>query len=81
MTNEVLIAVPLFIFMGTMLERSRIAEELLENMGRLFGKMRGGLGVSVILVGALLACLHRDCRCDCRDDGADVTADHAETRL
>ena len=55
MTNEVLIAVPLFIFMGTMLERSRIAEELLENMGRLFGRMRGGLGVSVILVGALLA--------------------------
>lgn len=55
MTNEVLIAVPLFIFMGTMLERSRIAEELLENMGRLFGRLRGGLGVSVILVGALLA--------------------------
>lgn len=55
MTNEVLIAVPLFIFMGTMLERSRIAEELLENMGRLFGKIRGGLGISVILVGALLA--------------------------
>ena len=37
MTNEVLVAVPLFIFMGTMLERSKIAEELLENMGRLFG--------------------------------------------
>ncbi len=55
MTNKVLIAVPLFIFMGTMLERSRIAEELLENMGRLFGKMRGGLGISVIIVGALLA--------------------------
>ncbi|MDD9798521.1 MAG: TRAP transporter large permease subunit [Alphaproteobacteria bacterium] len=55
MRNEVLIAVPLFIFMGTMLERSRIAEDLLENMGLLFGKMRGGLGISVILVGALLA--------------------------
>ncbi len=55
MTNEVLIAVPLFIFMGTMLERSRIAEDLLENMGRLFGAMRGGLGISIIIVGALLA--------------------------
>ncbi len=55
MTNEVLIAVPLFVFMGVMLERSRVAEELLETMGRLFGKMRGGLGISVSIVGALLA--------------------------
>jgi len=55
MTNEVLIAVPLFVFMGVMLERSKVAEELLEAMGRLFGKMRGGLGLSVTIVGALLA--------------------------
>ncbi len=55
MTNEVLVAVPLFIFMGVMLERSGIAEQLLLTMGRLFGRMRGGLGISVILVGALLA--------------------------
>lgn len=55
MSNEVLVAVPLFIFMGSMLERSKIAEALLENMGRLFGTMRGGLGISVVLVGALLA--------------------------
>ena len=55
MTNDVLIAVPLFVFMGTMLERSRVAEELLENMGRLFGRLRGGLGFSVSIVGALLA--------------------------
>lgn len=55
MTNETLIAVPLFVFMGVMLERSRVAEELLENMGRLFGTMRGGLGISVTIVGALLA--------------------------
>jgi tripartite ATP-independent transporter DctM subunit len=55
MTNEVLVAVPLFIFMGVMLERSRIAEQLLSTMGRLFGNMRGGLGISVIIVGALLA--------------------------
>jgi TRAP-type mannitol/chloroaromatic compound transport system permease large subunit len=55
MTNEVLMAVPLFVFMGTMLERARIAEDLLENMARLFGSLRGGLGVSVAIVGALLA--------------------------
>ena len=55
MTNEVLVAVPLFIFMGVMLERSKIAEQLLLTMGKLFGNMRGGLGMSVIIVGALLA--------------------------
>jgi len=55
MTNEVLIAVPLFIFMGVMLERSRVAEELLDTMGQLFGRLRGGLGISVSVVGALLA--------------------------
>jgi TRAP-type mannitol/chloroaromatic compound transport system permease large subunit len=55
MWNEVLIAVPLFVFMGVMLERSKVAEELLEAMGRLFGSLRGGLGISVIAVGALLA--------------------------
>lgn len=53
--NEVLIAVPLFVFMGVMLERSKVAEELLDTMGRLFGTMRGGLGISVSIVGALLA--------------------------
>ena len=55
MTNEVLLAIPLFIFMGVMLERSRIAEDLLETMGRLFGRLRGGLGFSVVIVGTLLA--------------------------
>ncbi len=55
MTNEVLIAVPLFVFMGTMLERARVAEDLLENMSRLFASVRGGLGISVSIVGALLA--------------------------
>jgi tripartite ATP-independent transporter DctM subunit len=55
MTNEVLLAIPLFVFMGVMLERSRIAEELLETMGRLFGALRGGLGISVAIVGTLLA--------------------------
>ncbi len=55
MTNEVLVAVPLFVFMGVMLERSKVAEELLDNMGKLFGTLRGGLGISVCVVGALLA--------------------------
>ena len=55
MTNQVLLAIPLFIFMGVMLEQSRIAEALLERMGRLFGTLRGGLGFSVVIVGALLA--------------------------
>jgi len=55
LTNQVLIAIPLFVLMGALLEKSRIAEELLDTMGRLFGQLRGGLGISVVLVGALLA--------------------------
>ncbi len=55
MVNELLVAVPLFVFMGVMLERSKIAGELLETMGFLFGRLRGGLGLSVIFVGMLLA--------------------------
>jgi len=55
MTNQTLLAVPLFVFMGVMLERSKLAEELLETMGGLFGKYRGGLAFSVIIVGMLLA--------------------------
>ncbi len=55
MQNEVLIAIPLFIFMGIVLERSRVAEDLLAAMGRLFGTMAGGLAISVSVVGMLLA--------------------------
>jgi tripartite ATP-independent transporter DctM subunit len=55
LTNQILIAVPLFVLMGAMLEKSKVAEDLLNNMGQLFGKMRGGLGISVVLVGMLLA--------------------------
>ena len=55
MTNEVLVAIPLFIFMGVMLERSQIAEELLETMARLFGTLTGGLAIAVLIVGVLLA--------------------------
>jgi len=55
MTNFSLLAVPLFVFMGVMLEKSGIAEDLLETVGRLFGRIRGGLAVGVIIVGAVLA--------------------------
>ncbi len=53
--RDTLIAIPLFIFMGLMLQRSRIAEDLLVTMAQLFGPVRGGLGISVVFVGALLA--------------------------
>ncbi len=55
MTNATLIAVPLFVLMGVMLEKSRLAEQLLSTMARALGTLRGGLGLSVVLVGALLA--------------------------
>ena len=53
--RDTLIAIPLFIFMGIMLQRSKVAEDLLVTMAQLFGKVPGGLGISVVLVGALLA--------------------------
>ena len=55
MNNETLVAVPLFIFMGLVLERTRISEDLLETLGLLFGGLRGGLAFSVMIVGTLLA--------------------------
>ncbi len=55
MTNEILVAVPLFVFMGVMLERAHIAESLLDTLSLLLGALRGGLGVAVTLVGMLLA--------------------------
>ncbi len=55
MENTVLMAIPLFIFMGIVLQKTRLAEQLLESMGTLFGSVRGGLAISTILVGALLA--------------------------
>jgi tripartite ATP-independent transporter DctM subunit len=55
MANYVLLAVPFFIFMGTMLEKSRLAEDLLKTIGLLFGPLRGGLALAVVFVGALLA--------------------------
>lgn len=53
--NQILMAVPLFVFMGVMLERSRVADELLVTMSRLFGSLRGGMGIAVVIVGMLLA--------------------------
>ena len=55
MSNYVLLAVPFFIFMGTMLEKSKLAEDLLRTIGLLFGRLRGGLALAVVFVGALLA--------------------------
>jgi tripartite ATP-independent transporter DctM subunit len=55
MSNQVLLAVPFFIFMGTMLEKSKLAEDLLTTIGAVFGRARGGLALAVIFVGALLA--------------------------
>ena len=55
LTNETLVAIPIFIFMGITLEKSKIAEKLLESMSALFNSIKGGLGISVIIVGALLA--------------------------
>ncbi len=55
MTNFSLLAVPLFVFMGVMLERSGLAEELLETVARLFSRLRGGLAIAIVVVGAVLA--------------------------
>lgn len=57
MENTVLMAVPLFVFMGIVLQKTRLAEQLLESMGKLFGGVRGGLAISTVLVGALLAAM------------------------
>jgi tripartite ATP-independent transporter DctM subunit len=55
MSNSILLAIPFFVFMGTMLEKSRLAEDLLTTMGALFGPLRGGLAMAVVFVGTLLA--------------------------
>ncbi|MFQ5830882.1 MAG: TRAP transporter large permease subunit, partial [Candidatus Methylomirabilia bacterium] len=55
MTNQVLLAVPLFVFMGVMLERSGLAEDLIDTMALCFGRLRGGLAISIVVVGAMLA--------------------------
>jgi TRAP-type mannitol/chloroaromatic compound transport system permease large subunit len=59
MQNDTLLAIPFFTFMGIILERSGMAEDLLETVGQVFGPLRGGLAIAVILVGALLAATTR----------------------
>ena len=81
MNNETLVAVPLFIFMGVMLERSKVAEELLDNMGKLFGALPGGLAFSVCIVGALLAASTGIVGATVVTMGLSVVADHAAARL
>ena len=77
LTNNVLIAIPLFVLMGAVLEKSRIAEELLDTMGRLFGQLRGGLG-HFCCVGRRASCgLYRNCRCDSCGYGDDRPANDA----
>lgn len=53
MNNTILMAIPMFIFMGIVLQKSKLAERLLESMGFLFGEIRGGIAISTVLVGAL----------------------------
>ena len=79
-TNETLVAVPLFILMGVTLERAKIAEELLTAMASGLGNRTGGLGISVIVVGASSR-QYRYCRCDGCDDGRAGAALHASCRL
>ena len=81
MTNEVLLAIPLFIFMGVMLERSRIAEDLLETMGRLFGTLRGRTRHFCSHRGHA-ACRRQGCGgSNDRHHGSHHAADHAALRL
>ena len=81
MLNEVLVAVPLFVFMGVMLERSRLAEQLLETMGLLFGRLRGGLGLSVTDRRHAARRLDRHRRRDRGHDGPAVAAGDAQGGL
>jgi TRAP-type mannitol/chloroaromatic compound transport system permease large subunit len=77
MQNTVLMAVPLFIFMGVVLQRTRLAEQLLTSMGRLFGGLPGGLAISTILVGCTAGRLYRCCRRQRGCHGSDLAAGHA----
>ena len=65
-TNETLIAVPLFIFMGIMFEKSGIAISLLENTSKIWGRIRGGLIYSILIVGVLMS-IHRNSWSNCSD--------------
>ena len=81
MQNDTLLAIPFFTFMGLILERSGMAEDLLDTIGQLFGPIRGGLAYAVILVGAHARGDHRRRRGVGDLDGPDLAADHAALRL
>ena len=81
MQNDTLLAIPFFTFMGLILERSGMAEDLLETIGQVFGPVRGGLAIAVILVGALLAATTGVVAAVGDLDGPDLAADHAALRL
>ncbi len=81
MRNDTLLAIPFFTFMGLILERSGMAEDLLETTGQMFGRVRGGLAYAVVFVGALLAATTGRGRRLGHLDGADLAADHAALRL
>jgi TRAP-type mannitol/chloroaromatic compound transport system permease large subunit len=81
MQNDTLLAIPFFTFMGIILERSGMAEDLLETVGQVFGPLRGGLAVAVILVGALLAATTGVVAAAVISHGPDLAAHHAALRL
>ena len=81
MRNDTLLAIPFFTFMGLILERSGMAEDLLETVGQLFGTVRGGLAYAVIFVGALLAATTGVVAAERHLDGPHLAADHAALRL
>ena len=81
MSNDTLLAIPFFTFMGLILERSGMAEDLLDTIGQLFGPIRGGLAYAVIFVGALLAATTGVVAALGDLDGPDLAADHAALRL
>jgi TRAP-type mannitol/chloroaromatic compound transport system permease large subunit len=82
MQNDTLLAIPFFTLMGLILERSGMAEDLLDTIGQLFGPVRGGLALAVIFVGGRAAGRDHRCRRRFGDlDGADFPADHAALRL
>ena len=81
MSNDTLLAIPFFTFMGLILERSGMAEDLLDTIGQLFGAVRGGLAFAVILVGALLAATTGVVAASVISMGLDLAPDHAALRL
>lgn len=81
MSNETLLAVPFFTFMGLLLERSGMAEDLLDTIGQLFGGVRGGLAYAVIFCGRAVSGDHRRCCGIGNFDGADFTSHHVALRL